>query len=51
MEDFEEEALKWADYKPMYWCWYVENTFVVWPHGPEKLDNFSNHLNSIHQNL
>jgi len=29
MEDFEEEALKWADYKPMYWCWYVENTFVV----------------------
>jgi hypothetical protein len=27
----------------------VEDTFVIWPHGPDKLNDFLIHLNSIHQ--
>jgi hypothetical protein len=26
---------------------YVDDTFVVWPHGSEQLQNFLNHLNSL----
>jgi hypothetical protein len=26
---------------------YVDDTFVVWPHGPERLQNFLSHLNSL----
>jgi hypothetical protein len=28
---------------------YVYNTFVIWSHGPDKLNNFLNHLNTIHK--
>jgi hypothetical protein len=27
----------------------VDDTFVIWPHGPHKVKNFPNHLNSIHE--
>jgi hypothetical protein len=39
------------DYKPMCWFWYGNNTFIVWPHGTEKVHNFLNHLNSIHPDI
>jgi hypothetical protein len=37
MEDFEKKALELAIHKPAYWFRYVNDTFVVWPHGSEKL--------------
>jgi hypothetical protein len=43
-------ALIRADYRPVCWFQYVNNTFLVWPHGPENLDDF-NHLNSIYPNI
>jgi hypothetical protein len=27
----------------------VDDTFTIWPHGPDKLKDFLNHLNSIHE--
>jgi hypothetical protein len=48
MENFKEEALKRSTHKPVCWFRYVDNTFVTWPHGLEKLDDFLLHLNSIH---
>ncbi|XP_023702101.1 uncharacterized protein LOC111861620 [Cryptotermes secundus] len=27
----------------------MDDTFVIWPHGPYKLKEFLNHLNSVHQ--
>jgi hypothetical protein len=50
MEDFEKVALSRAAYKPTYWFRYLDDTFVIWPHGPEKLSNFFNHPN-IHPNV
>jgi hypothetical protein len=29
----------------------VDATFVVWPHGPEKLEGFLDHLNGLHRNI
>jgi hypothetical protein len=49
MEDFEERALDLAPHKPLCWFRYGDNTFVIWPHRPDKLKDFLNHLNSIHQ--
>jgi len=33
MEDFEMKAIKQAKYKPARWYRYVDDTFVIWPHG------------------
>jgi hypothetical protein len=51
MEDFEEMALDWAPHKPHCWFCYMDNTFVIWPHGPNRLRDFLDHLNSIHQSI
>jgi hypothetical protein len=49
MEDFEERALNLAPHKPLCWFRYVDDTFVIWPHGPDKLRDFLSHLNNVHQ--
>jgi hypothetical protein len=27
----------------------MDDTFVIWPHSPDRMKDFLNHLNSIHQ--
>jgi hypothetical protein len=34
-------------HKTTLWLRYVDDTFVVWPHGPEHLQDLLNHLNSL----
>jgi len=51
MEDFEMKAIKTATHKPACWYRYVDDTFVIWPHGQEKLTDFLIHLNGIHNNI
>ncbi|XP_021934007.1 uncharacterized protein LOC110836758 isoform X2 [Zootermopsis nevadensis] len=51
MEHFEEMAMDGATFKPLCWFCYVDDTFVIWPHGPGKLAEFLNHLNSIHKSI
>ena len=45
MEAFEQEAIRLAKDKPKIWFRYVDDTFVIWPHGLDKLEQFHNHLN------
>jgi hypothetical protein len=47
MEHFEEIELDTADHKPAKWLRYGDNTFVVWPHGPARLQKFLHRLNSL----
>jgi hypothetical protein len=47
MENFEKMALDSAQHKPWLWLRYVDDIFVVWPHGPEQLQNFLSHVNSL----
>ena len=51
MEGFEEEALDTPADQPSLCLRYAENTFVVWPHGPEKLKIFHSHLNSLRKSI
>jgi hypothetical protein len=50
MEHFEELALRTAIHRPSLWLWYVDDTFVIWPHGPDKLQ-FFDHINSIRPSI
>jgi hypothetical protein len=51
MEDTEKAELESAPLKPRCWFRYVDDTFVIWPHGPDKLKDFLHHLNSIDQSI
>ena len=51
MEDFERKAIEQAMHKPVCWFRYVDDTFVIWPHGQEKLTEFLNHLSGLHNKI
>ena len=51
MEHFEKEALAPAPFAPTVWFQYMDDTFTIWNHGEEKLEEFLKHLNSTHQNI
>jgi hypothetical protein len=51
MEHFEKLALDSAQYKPSLWFRYVDDTFVVRPHGPEWLQDFLRDLNSLRPSI
>ena len=37
MEEFELDTIENADLRPNLWLRYVDDTFVVWPHGKTAL--------------
>ncbi|XP_045463784.1 uncharacterized protein LOC123673342 [Harmonia axyridis] len=47
MENFETNAIDSFHLKPTCWLRYVDDVFVIWPHGPETLQDFFDHLNNI----
>jgi hypothetical protein len=47
MKHFEKLALDSAQHKQSLWLRYVDDTFVVWPHGPERLQDLLSHLSSL----
>ncbi|XP_072400412.1 uncharacterized protein [Diabrotica undecimpunctata] len=51
MQDIEERAIRTAEYKPKLWLRYVEDTFIIWTHGVDKLTEFLEYINSIHPKI
>jgi hypothetical protein len=51
VELFEQRATSTAVNKATRWCRYMDNTFVVWPHGKQALQEFPKRLYGIHQNI
>jgi hypothetical protein len=49
-DDLKERTLAQATHIPQCWFCYVDDTFVIWPHGTDKLERFLNHLNGLHRN-
>jgi len=45
MEYLEESLLRTARLKPKYWRRYVDDTFIIWEHGRDTLEEFHSHLN------
>jgi hypothetical protein len=50
-ETSEEVALDWAIHKPLRWFHYVDDTTVIWPPWSQRLRDFLNQMNSVHQNI
>ena len=51
MEALETEVLNNITPAPTHWYRYVDDTFVVWPHGKDKLPGFLHQINSQHPNI
>ena len=51
MEHFEKKVLDKTPHKPALWLRYVDDTFVIWPHGKDKLESFLSELNNAHPNI
>jgi hypothetical protein len=47
MEHFEDLALKTAAHRPSLWLRYVDDTFVIWPQGPDRLQEIFCHIKGI----
>ena len=50
MEEFETSALRSAHLQPNLWLRYLDDTFVVWPHGRD-IQDFLKHLNEQHSSI
>ena len=44
-EEFEQKALNSTHPKLEWWSKFVDDTFLIWAHGKEELENFAYHLN------
>ena len=51
MEEFETSCLRSAYLQPSLWLHYVDDTFVVWPHGRDTFQDFLQHLNEQHPSI
>ena len=51
MENLERAALSSAKLAPTMWRRYVDDTFVLWPHGADQLEEFHAHLNRQHPQI
>ena len=45
LESLEEAAIRSSPFKHKLWVRYVDDMFVIWPHGPDRLQSFHQHLN------
>ena len=51
MEGFENKAFASAPSLPTMWFRCVDDTFVLWPHDPNQLEEFHSHLNAQHPQI
>ena len=51
MGDLEERILLNCSFKPLVWWRYIDNIFLLWQHGEEKLKEFLDILNRYHPSI
>lgn len=51
MEQFEKWAIATCRTATKLWIRYVDDTFVIWPHGEGSLNEFQDHLNNQHGSI
>ena len=49
--DLEQKLLAQSPLKPLVWWRYIDDVFMIWPLGEEKLNEFVSLLNSSHETL
>ena len=48
MDDLERSILANAEKTPSIWWRYIDDVFVIWPHGKEHLRTFIKYINDCH---
>ena len=51
MDRFESKSLENWSLKPLLWLWFIDDIFVIWTQGEDKLQEFTIYLNTIHQTI
>ena len=51
MDRFETKALENWPLKPLLWLRFIDDIFMIWTHGEDKLQEFITYLNSIHPTI
>ena len=37
--------------KPMIWQRFIDDTFIIWTHGKDKLEDFLDYINKTHETI
>ena len=51
MSWFEDKFVYTYTPKPLLWKRYIDDVFMIWPHGQESLNTFMEHLNASHNTI
>ena len=51
MGNFEQKALAAATHSPLFWWHYIDDIFLLWTHGEEKLNDLITYLNNLHPTI
>ena len=51
MGNFEQKALAAATHSSLIWWRYIDDIFLLWTHGEEKLNDFITYLNNLHPTI
>ena len=51
MNRFEENSVYTYQLQPMIWVRYIDDIFMIWQHGEEELNLFTNYLNNCHPTI
>ena len=51
MDRFETKAHEGRQLKPIICLRFINDIFMIWPHGKKELNNFIAYLNGIHENI
>ena len=51
MGKFELEASAAAPHSPLIWSRYIDDIFLLWTHGEDKLNDFITYLNNLHPTI
>ena len=51
MAELEEEIIKESEYKPYLWWSYIDDIFLLWENGENKLKSFIDKINKAHPTI
>jgi len=51
LSEFEQKHVYTYNCSPLLWKRYIDDIFIIWPHGHDELVKFVNHLNSVHATI
>ena len=51
MTRFEEKYVYTYPLQPKLWKRFIDDIFLIWPHGMDSILEFINHLNTVHSTI